>query len=142
MSEVAPLDIDQRIVDLGIEKDYNDVLEQLNRGEEGVKSEWTKGLAMLYDTCKSAMVRAGYSIDEATKITNHMIVAFSFLAGGRGYYFPKGDTLKQALRNKQIYDDSFHHNAAELAEKYRLSEIMIYNIIKKQTDIERKRRRA
>lgn len=105
----------------------------------------TYGMKAVSELCaiiESAMEDAGYKKDESRSIAETAVKAISFMAGGRQFYMPKGEKLKNAIRNSQILRDFTGNNVRELAAKNDLSEARIYTIIKSQIAAEKQGRQV
>jgi len=59
-----------------------------------------------------------------------MLLAHYF--GGQVIYLPRNEKLRLALRNQQIWYEFNGHNIQSLAKKHKLTETMIYGILKAQ----------
>ena len=60
--------------------------------------------------------------------------------GGQSLYIVKVDCFLADDRDIQIYSEFNGHNHAELAQKYDLSTIYIYRIVKRMGDLEKARK--
>lgn len=97
--------------------------------------KWPKGLAVLTAVIEEAFIRQGRRKDEALEIAEIAVKAMAFLAGGRSYYLPKGHYFRVALKHGRIFREFTGNNVTELAEKYELTEAMIYAIIAQQREL-------
>lgn len=62
----------------------------------------------------------------------HAVLALAEYFGGRQVYLPKGDRIRTALRDAEIWRKFTGRNARELAHEYKISEIHCYSVIKRQ----------
>ncbi|AKO30289.1 transcriptional regulator [[Haemophilus] ducreyi] len=67
------------------------------------------------------------------------VLTISHYLGGRAIYLPRGDRLKEALRDYAIYDEFDGKNVQQLSERYGLCVPQIYAIIRKQRKLIRSR---
>ena len=76
---------------------------------------------------------------EAKLTASKLVGVMAHYFGGKSFYLPAGDKIKEALRDVQIYQDFTGNNVPELIKKYRLSESTIYAILRTQRALQRKR---
>jgi Mor family transcriptional regulator len=84
------------------------------------------------DVIEDALKRHGAAHEVAA---DHAFVAVSALSeffGGRMFYLPKGDRVKVAMRADAIFRDVGRMSVKEAAAKYGISEVRVYQILKKQ----------
>lgn len=94
------------------------------------KMKWPGGMRELLDIIEDTLKRQGYQKEECSKIAATVVRAMSYMAGGRGFYLPKGNSIDVALKHLNIFEDYTGDNVTELARKYRLSEVQIYSILR------------
>lgn len=124
----------------GIDDENNDILAHLNDDALHEKSYWPRDLVELSQVIQAQLRREGIAEgDEQYRLMDRLLLAMSFMAGGRGFYLPQGDRIKKALLYKRIYDQFDGHNHLELGKKYKLSEQRIYQIIREQRQLHRQR---
>lgn len=116
-----------------------DLLRRLEDIPEEVQKKWPKDLSALIDIYSAALQRLGYSQQETSKISHLLLAEQAVYCGGRYFYLPKPDALKKAVRDVEIHRDWSEHNLLPdaLAEKYQLSNIHIYRILKQQQNYRR-----
>jgi Mor family transcriptional regulator len=136
VSDLPPNDQDELF---GIDAENNDIFGHIDSALLDHKHRWPRELVELYDISKAEIIRAGYADDEAGAIAARVMIALSFRSGGRGFYLPKGDTIKQAIRDKQLYDAFNGKNIPALVERYGLSEQQVYKVIAQQKVLQRKK---
>lgn len=88
------------------------------------------------------MKQAGYGAEESQSITAIAVKAMSTMAGGRQFYLPRGKELERAARNIQIFNEFNGRNASDLAEKYELTQVQIYSILRSQREAAKQARGA
>lgn len=100
---------------------------------EGLPSRWPGMLAALIDLSEQAL-RPVISDDvRRLEAAQRVIVSISHFAGGRQFYLPRGDSLRLAMRDRELYALSGRGWAvAALATRYDLSERQVYAVIEKQ----------
>ena len=59
--------------------------------------------------------------------------------GGIQFYLPKAQRWQQAIRDNRIWREFNGKNTSELAQSYRLTEVRIYEILREQRILRRKR---
>ena len=98
---------------------------------------WNSVLVELIALVKAELKRQG--VDDQEKMVEKIILAISHYMGGRAIYLPNGNRIKVALRDYAIYDEFNGKNLKQLSQRYGLSEPHIYDIIRKQRSIIKKR---
>lgn len=93
-----------------------------------------KAIAELSAVIGSAIEASGYSKEESQSITEVAIKAMSFMAGGRQFYLPRGKALEIAIRNRKLFQEFTGKNIHALVNKYNISEVQVYKIIKSQRE--------
>jgi Mor family transcriptional regulator len=86
----------------------------------------------LFDAARAHFVRSCAAAPEEDAI--QIAALIGDLLGGRATYIPRGDRLREALRNLQICRDFDGHNLAELAQLYALSDVQIRTILKQHRE--------
>lgn len=118
-----------------------DLLEHLDEIPEETKRKWPKDLAALIDIFESALKRQGLDDTQAKRLAHSLLAEQAMYCGGRHIYIPKGDRLKQAIRDVELFRD-WHDNGVvpdDLAAKYKISAQHVYRIINEQRAIHLKR---
>lgn len=119
----------------GIDSDNNDILAHLDDEALHQKNYWPGDLVTLADVIFAQLKREGVEEDESYRQIERVLLAMSFLCGGRNYYLPQGDRIKRALRNKRIFHHFNGRNHRELCQQYKLSEQKIYEIVREQRQL-------
>ena len=96
---------------------------------------WGPTLAAMVAVLTTALQRQGIPEDEAPRLAAAGVLAQAEYAGGRMMYLPRGDRLKIALRDYQIWQRAKRGNIQALADEYGLSDIHIYRICKQQREL-------
>ena len=123
----------------GIDDQNNDIMAHLDDDALHQKHYWPGDLVELAEVIRSQLKREGVADETIYRQTERILLAMSFLCGGRNYYLPKGERIKNALRDKKIYDAFNGNNHRELARQFRLSEQKIYEVIRVQMQVHRSR---
>ena len=119
--------------------DNNDMMVHLNNDALHEKHYWPRDLVELSEVIRAQLKREQVDDEQIYRQIDRILLAMSFLCGGRNYYLPKGERIKNALRDKQIYDAFTGNNHRELARQFRLSEQKIYDVIRRQLQLHRAR---
>ncbi|WP_330925264.1 Mor transcription activator family protein [Candidatus Sororendozoicomonas aggregata] len=124
----------------GLDGDNHNILAHLDDEVVVDRRLWPKDLALLADTALEELRTVGIKDKESVVLMEKLLVAVSMLCGGRGYYMPKGERLRNGIRDRKIYqqhDGSTHgpQGVRALAKHYRLSENKIYDILREQRQI-------
>lgn len=70
--------------------------------------------------------------DRAHKMGLSIAAGIARYFGGDRFYLPSGNKLDLMLRDKAIWDEFRGHNHQQLARKYKLTVVQIYNVLNKQ----------
>lgn len=78
--------------------------------------------------------------DEVPKIARAVVYSICQTMGGSVVYIPRGDILRRALRNAEIFREWRDNNSRvdELARKFDLSSQAVYDIIARQRELHRR----
>ena len=112
--------------------DGSDLLTHIDEAS-GLEHAWPKTLAELVDVIASHLRRTHHceeSIAKRQAIETTLVIANHF--GGSPVYLPKGDKLRRAIRDTQIFHEATGDNISILAKKHGLTNVQIYTIISKQ----------
>ena len=123
----------------GIDDKNNDIMAHLDNEALHQKHYWPGDLVELAEVIRAQLKREGVEDEAIYQQAERVLLAMSFLCGGRNYYLPKGERIKNALRDKRIYDQFKGNNHRELARQFRLSEQKIYEVIREQMQLHRSR---
>lgn len=93
---------------------------------------WPSMLAELVDVLRASFQRRGRSEEEAIAEAQHAALAIGEYLGGRQIYLPRGDRLKEWLRDRAIYLEYRGVNKDELARRYGLTDRRIEQIAAEQ----------
>lgn len=93
---------------------------------------WPSMLAELVDVLRASFQRRGRSEGEAIAEAQHAALAIGEYLGGRQIYLPRGDRLKEWLRDRAIYLEYKGTNKDELARRYGLTDRRIEQIAAEQ----------
>lgn len=96
---------------------------------------WPSMLAELVDVLRATFRRMGRSDAEAIAEAQIAALAIGEYIGGRQFYLPRGDRLREALRDRVIFLEYTGRNKAALAARYRLTERRIEQIYAEQRAI-------
>ena len=105
--------------------------------EEGLPSRWPRVLAQLADVVELQL--RGVIPDDVERLTaaTRIVVGIAQYQGGRSVYLPRGDALRTALRDREIYHLSTKNwSIPRLMERYGLTERRLYAVIQEQTRLE------
>lgn len=112
--------------------DLADGLGNLAADDPRLAYRWPGLLVEMIDVLGDRYVRSGMDKGEAASLARLAITALAQHFGGRPFYLPRGDRLKRALRDAQIWDEFTGDNVFELAERHRLTPKQIYEILAEQ----------
>lgn len=122
----------QQSFDLNDDDNLDDILANIDKLEDDPKL-WPKMLHDLICVTESHIKnKRPHLNDDAHKLARDVVISISHYLGGRQLYLPRDDRLQRALRDHKIYQEFSGNNQQELAFKYDLTSIQIYNIIAHQ----------
>ena len=104
--------------------------------------KWPQLLAELVDVLVALNKRKGMDDDKAVLEAQDAVLAIADHHGGRQFYLPKGEPLRQALTARTIYVLNRGNNKAQLAERFGVSERRVEQIIAEQSRIQVRRRQG
>lgn len=111
-------------------------LDLIERGAmELPDARWAPTLAAMVAVLASTLKRQGIDEDQAARLATAGVLAQAEYAGGRMMYLPRGDRLRLALRDAEIWQRAKRGNINALAQEYGLSDIHIYRICKQQREL-------
>lgn len=110
-----------------------EALDMIDRGAMDLPdARWAPALANMVAVLDATFRRAGVEADQAARLATAGVLAQAEYAGGRMMYLPRGERLRLALRDAEIYLRAKRGNIPELASEYQLSDIHIYRICREQ----------
>ncbi|WP_370429614.1 Mor transcription activator family protein [Actinobacillus pleuropneumoniae] len=104
-----------------------------------LENRWPSLLVEVIDVMQAELLRQNFAADKAKTTASKLVGVMAHYFGGKSFYLPAGDKIKEALRDAQIYQEFNGKNVPELVKKYRLSESTIYAILRQQRLLQRKR---
>ncbi|OOF50889.1 transcriptional regulator [Rodentibacter genomosp. 1] len=104
-----------------------------------LENRWPSLLVEVIDVMQAELLRQNFAEDKAKTTASKLVGVMAHYFGGKSFYLPAGDKIKEALRDGQIYQEFNGKNVPELVKKYRLSESTIYAILRQQRMLQRKR---
>ena len=124
--------------DLLPDDDIFGLLDQVGN-EHLPKDRWPQTLADMVDVLVAVSKRQG--MDEGTAFTGarQAVAAIAHYLGGRPIYLPKGDEIKRALRDEEIYRVANRDNIDAIAQQYGFSRRAIEKIVARQTALHRRK---
>lgn len=96
------------------------------------ESKWAPFLANAVSVLDALYRRQGQGEDAAFRQASDSVMALAEYCGGRVVYWPRGDRLKNALRDADIYRRSRRGNIEALAQEHGLTQIHLYRICRQQ----------
>lgn len=96
------------------------------------EDRWARTLARLVEVLFARYRRNGMAPEDAGKLANATVIEIAHYFGGRPVYLPRGDRLKIALRDAEIFRRARRGNIEALADEFGLNVIQIYRIIRQQ----------
>lgn len=93
----------------------------------------------MIDVMQAELIRQKFAEDNAKLTACKLAGVIAHYFGGKSFYLPAGDKIKEALRDAQVYQEFDGKNIPELIRKYRLSQTTIYAILRQQRALQRKR---
>ena len=103
-----------------------------------VRKRWPSNLQSLALLIESQLTKA--SVNNPQGVGEAITLAIGHYFGGRDVYIPTDQRLKAALRNIQIWQEYKGNNIEQLANKFKLTERRIAEIIQHQRSVETERR--
>lgn len=130
MSEELPPDADL----FGLPDDPQLRRRMLEEAANLPEDRWPQQLAELLAFIEAVFKRRGMSPRDAFDLASEVTIEISYAFGGQCFYMPLGKKLRTALRDAEIWRQ---HNGRpeqipELAKKYGVTEVYMYDIIARQ----------
>lgn len=101
-------------------------------GIEAPSDNWPSMLAELVDVLRATFQRRGRSEAEAIVEAQHAAMSIGEYLGGRQVYLPRGDRLRDWLRDRALYLEYNGRNKGQLAQRYGLTERRVEQIAAEQ----------
>lgn len=102
---------------------------------------WPVLLKNMVDVLDDFFAQRSMPREKAKLEAKAVVAALANYFGGRQIYLPKGNTLKKALRDIDIYRQANGRNTRELADTFGCTERNIQRIVQEQTQLHRAGRR-
>lgn len=120
--------------------DLDHSAQELLRGIEEMpadelKHRWPQRLAELVDVTTAVLARRGRTMEQARDDAAAVVAAIAHYLGGRMLYLPSAEKLRIAIRDRRIWSERDDYTVPQLADRYGLTEIMIYQILREQRSI-------
>lgn len=96
------------------------------------RSAWPKQMAELADVLLALFLKRKCSTEESISAARAVVLELAFYFGGRPLYIPRGDRLRIAQRNAEIWARFNGGNVVELAEEFQVTSIHLYSILAEQ----------
>lgn len=97
--------------------------------------KWPDLLFSTRETLRALFTSKG--IANPDDLADAAVLELTETIGGLQVYFPRGQSIKRAIRNQAIYRQAGKVSATDLARKYGITSIQVYNIINQQTEAHR-----
>lgn len=94
------------------------------------KYMWPNGMANIAEVIRDGFLRSGMTEDDALKFSGLSVLFISEYVGGSHLYIPKGDRIKIWLRDREIFSIQGKMSVRQIARKFNLSEMRVYEILK------------
>ena len=99
------------------------------------RHKWPEILVQLLDNAARTITQYGVDPEKAEQLAMEVVRGQAMLFGGMQIYLPKGDDLKRALRDREIYRQAGRIDVAILARQYNLSMKQIWEIQRTQREL-------
>lgn len=105
-----------------------------------VLRRWEGSLKEMVEIAEASLRNKLGNAEEVPALARHVVFGICDTMGGSVIYLPRGELLKKAMRDAEIFREWHEHNAqpADLARKYRLASQTIYDIIARQRALHRR----
>ena len=115
----------------GAGSDALDLIESASALDADEK-KWAPLLTDMIRVLEALNRRRGMTDEEAFAAARDNVLALAEYFGGRMVYLPRGERLRVALRDAEIWRKFNGRNVAKLAKHYGVSEIHCYAVLKRQ----------
>ncbi len=98
-------------------------------------TQWPTELRTLFDVLHEVSLGLGDSAPDAAARAALAVLAIATNMGGRGVYLPRGESLRVAVRDRQMYAEFSGGGGDEvkrLATKHDLTDIHVYRILARE----------
>jgi len=113
-----------------------------NAGESISDDKWPRTLAALVDVLIALYRSRGRAEDDAIAEARAVVLTLAQWQGGRPIYFPRGDRLLIALRNREIFHRHRGKNGEALAMEHGLTLRQIQVIVAEQYALQVRKRQG
>lgn len=131
-------------IDVGTGDDQQELLPGLPLGSDSLlgadldavpSHRWPQELVRLIEVQEAAYARSGIDRAEAFRLARIGVSAIAEFCGGRDFYLPRGDVLKDALRDAEIYRRARRSTIHALADEYGLTVRHVRRIVRQQYNL-------
>lgn len=106
--------------------------EALAAGIDAPREKWARTLAYMVDVLCATFQRAQLDEDSALDLAQRGVIALAESQGGRPIYLPRGEALRNAVRDRLIYRLANRNNIEALAQRFDVSVRRIEQIVAEQ----------
>lgn len=99
------------------------------------EDRWAQTLTDMVRVVEARYRRQGKGEAEAFALARDGVMELAEYFGARMWYLPRGDRLRIALRDAEIYRLARRGNVRQLADEHGLSEPQVYRIIRQQRQL-------
>jgi len=120
---------------LGLPADAADrqaLADRVDDGDDVADPKWAPFLVEMIQVLESSYLRKGMAAVAAFDLARGSVLEIAAHLGGRVAYLPRGDRIRIALRDAEIYRRCNGRNHEALAIEHAMSTIHIYRICKQQ----------
>lgn len=134
--------MDEQQQDLLGDSSYSaDLAEHLDQVPVDLKKKWPEALSAILAIYERELADMKLEPEQARKISLRLVLAQSEYGGGRYFYLPRGDKLKQAVRDYNVFTAWVNGASIDsLAIRYNLTVQRIYSIVGEQRTLDIQRR--
>lgn len=105
----------------------------IERGAEDLPEDrWAPMLASMVAVLTTTYRRLGLEDEKAAKLAIAGVLAQAEYVGGRMFYLPRGERLRLALRDAEIFHRARSGNIQALAAEFGVTDIQVYRICRQQ----------
>ena len=106
------------------------------------EDRWPSILAETVDVLVADWERSGVDREEAIARAQRTVLLIADYLGGKSVYWPRGDRLQQALRDRQIYLLHNGRNTHELADRFGLTVRTVERVYAEQRALQVRKRQG